>query len=380
MTLQLSLGGNAVDDSFYQTIETLEVDESSEGPDVLILKLPVTRTAGGDLQYVGDGTLEPYTPVSVVVTPSGSSAQCVFDGYVVSWQLHFDRTTTSSTIEIAAQDASWLMNLDDTVQEWSGQTDGEVANAIFGKYGFSPAGGNTDNDSPSHDPDGHSLFQRGTDLQFLKGLARRGGKICRVACNDTPGERTGYFVQPSVDGQPVTTISFVDPTKWTVDTLDFDWDVMRPSEVTSGQVDLTQPSEDGVDSQMTSSGLTQLAPRDLPTYAGKSSTFVLTAPLDAPELSLRTAAVLIETGFFSRCTGEADFHRLGSVLRVGDVLTIEGAGSLHSGNWLVWSVRHKFGVNSYTMRFTLVRNGIGPAPSGGAGGLAGAVAGAVGSL
>ena len=29
------------------------------------------------------------------------------------------------------------------------------------------------------------------------------------------------------------------------------------------------------------------------------------------------------------------------MLRVGDVVTIEGAGSLQSGNWLVWSVRHR---------------------------------------
>ena len=40
---------------------------------------------------------------------------------------------------------------------------------------------------PAHLPDGHTLFQRATDLQFLHGLARRSGKLCRVACTDTPG-------------------------------------------------------------------------------------------------------------------------------------------------------------------------------------------------
>jgi hypothetical protein len=376
-TVQLSLGGSPVPDTFYQSIETLEVHESAEGPDLLILRVPVVRTSSGDLQYVGDGTLEPYTPVSVVVTPSGAGAQCVFDGYVLSWQLHLDRTSSSSSLEVGAHDASWLMNLNDTVQEWSGQTDGEVANAIFTNYGFTGADANTDDDSPIHDPDGHSLFQRATDMQFLRGLARRGGKIFRVACTDTPGQRTGYFVRPTVDGQPVATVSLVDPTTWTVDSLDFEWDVMRPSEIASSQVDLTQPSDDGVDSDATSSGLTQLAPRDLPTYAGKASTFILTAPLDVPELTQRTTAVLTESGFFGRCTGEADINRLGAVLRVGDVVTIEGAGSLQSGNWLVWGVRHRLALDSYSMHFTLVRNGIGPAPSG-SGGLASALAGAVG--
>lgn len=376
VTVQLSIGGNPVPDSFYQSIEALEVEESSESPDILLLRVPVVRTSAGDLQYVGDGTLEPHTPISLVVTPSGSGAQCVFDGYVLSWQLHLDRTSSSSRLEIAAQDASWLMNINDTVREWSGLTDGEVANAIFANYGFIGADANTDNDSPAHDPDVHSLFQRATDLQFLRGLARRGGKICRVACTDTPGQRTGYFIRPAVDGQSVATISLVDPTAWTVDSLDFDWDIIRPSEVASSQVDLTQTSDDGVDSDATSSGLTQLAPRDLPTYAGKTSTFILTAPLDVPELTQRTTAVLTESGFFSRCTGEADANRLGAVLRVGNVVTIEGAGSLQSGNWLVWTVRHCFDLDSYLMRFTLLRNGMGPAPSGG--GLASSLAGAIG--
>jgi hypothetical protein len=378
VTVQLSIGGNPVPDAFYQSIEALEVEESSDSPDILILRVPVVRTAAGDLQYVGDGTFEPYTPVSLVVTPSGGAAQCVFDGYVLSWQLHLDRTSSSSTLEIAAQDASWLMNISDTVREWAGQTDGEVANAIFASYGFTGADGNTDDDSPAHDPDGHSLFQRATDLQFLRGLARRGGKICRVACTDTPGQRTGYFITPAVDGQPAATISLVDPTTWTVDSLDFDWDIIRPSEVASSQVDLTQSASEGVDADATSSGLTRLAPRDLPTYAGKTSTFLLTAPLDVPELIQRTTAVLTESGFFSRCSGEADANRLGTVLRVGDVVAINGAGSLQSGNWLVWGVRHRFALDSYSMRFTLLRNGIGPAP-GGAGGLASAVAGAIGA-
>jgi hypothetical protein len=376
VTVQLSIGGAAVSQALYQSVEALEVEENSDGPDVLLLRLPVVRTSSGDLQYVGDGTLEPYTSITLVVTPDGQGSQCVFDGYVLSWQLHLDRTSGSSTIEVGAQDASCLMNLDDMVQEWAGQTDGQVANAIFGNYGFSVADGNTDDDSSIHDPASHTLFQRGTDLQFLQGLARRVGKICRVACTDTPGQRTGHFVQPAVDGQPAATISLVDPASWTVDSLDFGWDVMRPSEVDSSQVDLTQASDSGVDTDTDSSGLSQLAARDLATYAGVSTTFILTTPADVPELAQRTAGALTESGFFARCTGEADESRLGAILRVGDVVMIDGAGSLSSGNWLVWTVRHRFSVNSWKMAFTLVRNGMGPAPSGSGGAAAGA--GAIG--
>ncbi len=88
---------------------------------------------------------------------AGSQAQCIFDGYVLSWQLHLDRTSTSSTIDIWAQDAS-LADEPRRHRDANGQgmTDGEVANAIFASYGFTPAAGNTDDDSPAHDPDGHT--------------------------------------------------------------------------------------------------------------------------------------------------------------------------------------------------------------------------------
>jgi hypothetical protein len=364
VNVQLQVGGTAVPDAFYDAILQLEVEESSDRPGALLLRLPVNRTSAGDLQFVGDGTFEPMTNLCVTVTPAGGGAQCIFDGYVLSWRLHMDRALTSSTVDIWAQDASWLMNIDDSVTEWSGLTDGEVANTIFGSYGFTPAAENTDNDSPSHTPDGHTLFQRATDLQFLRGLARRGGKLCMVACTDTPGVRTGYFVTPAVDGQPAATISLLGPDSWTVETLDFDWDVMRPTEADASQVDLTQSSDAGTDVTADDSGLTPLDERDYPSYLGQSSTLLLTAPSDLPELSQRTAAVLAESGFFARCTGEADADRIGTILRVGDVVTIEGAGSIQSGNWLTWNVRHRFSQDSWKMAFTLVRNAMGPAPPG----------------
>jgi hypothetical protein len=364
VTIKLRVGGTAVPDAFYDAVKGLEVQESSDSPGTMLLRLPVNRTSAGDLQYVGDGTFEPMTNVTLTLT-MGGRAQCVFDGYVLSWRLHMDRASASSTVDIWAQDASWLMNMNDSVTEWSGQTDGEVANAIFANYGFTPADGNTDNDSPSHTPDGHTLFQRATDLQFLRGLARRGGKLCRVGCTDTPGARTGYFVSPAVDGQPVATFSLLAPDTWTVDALDFDWDVMRPTQADASQVDLTQAADEGTDVSADDSGLTPLDDRDYPSYLGQSATLLLTAPVDVPELDQRTAAVLAESGFFTRCTGDVAADRIGVILRVGDVVTIAGAGSIHSGNWLVWNVRHKFSLQAWTMSFTLVRNAMGPASAGG---------------
>jgi hypothetical protein len=77
----------------------------------------------------------------------------------------------------------------------------------------------------------------------------------------------------------------------------------------------------------------------------------------------RAAAVLRDAGWFVRCEGTADLASLKTVLRVGTVVAVEGVGSLLSGPYLVWSVRHSISAQTHAMAFTLVRNAVGPAPA-----------------
>jgi len=353
----LRVAGMPASAALTEALQSVEVEENADGPDAMTITLPAGRTPAGDLSYVDDGTFQPYTPVSAVLT-AGTSTQCVFDGYVQSWRLHLDRASTDSSIQVWAQDASCLMNLNDVAREWPGLTDGQVANAIFSSYGFTPAAANTAYDSPAHLPEQHTLMQRATDLRFLHGLARRNGKVCRVACGEKPGDRTGYFTRPFTDRMPVATIELTDPDDWQVDALDVEWDVQRPTQVTAGQASFTSmaPSAPAI---ATSSGLFVLGAVDLRSYATKSSATLLTAAADPPELRRRAAAVLAESGWFASCTGEADLDRLGVVLRAGTIVSLSGAGQAHSGSWLVWRVNHLIEPDSCRVRFTLVRNAIG---------------------
>ncbi len=181
-----------------------------------------------------------------------------------------------------------------------------------------------------------------------------------------PGMRTGYFVAPSVDGAPDSTISLLDPDTWTVDTLDFDWDVMRPTEVDASQVDLTQSGRTGTDVNTDSSGLDPLDDADYPTYLGQSSTLLLTRRPTCEELSYgrhgRAQRVRVLRPLH-RGSGRGAARRDPARRRCGDD---RGRRLIHSGNWLVGSVRHQFSLDSWKMAFTLVRNAMGPPAAGGA--------------
>ena len=366
---QLLINGTAVGDDVYDALASVEVEENAELPDALRLKLPV-QVNNKDLTWVADSRVAPFSNVAVVATPaSGNASQCIFDGYVLSHKIHLESGITASTVEVTAQDASVLMGLSDVTKEWSGQTDGAVANVIFGQYGFATNPANTQGDSPMHSDDGHTLMQRGTDIDFLRRLARRTGRWCRVTCNGTPGARTGYFGVPSLDAQPVVTLDLNDSEQHTVKALDFDWDVSRPTNVSTRQASPTDSDSGGVDASTGDSGLKALDARSLHDFAGRTTTAILTAAADANELPGRAAALLRDAAWFARAQGTTDVDSVGQVLRVGQVVAIKNVGQLLSGNYLVKTVRHTITASNHVMAFTLIRNAVGPAAGGGGGGL-----------
>jgi phage protein D len=369
---QVIIDGSPVDDAFYDALSSLQVEENADLPDAIRLTLPVT-IANDDLTWVGDSKVRPYANIAVVVTPDGGSPQCIFDGYVLSHKVHLQAGITASTVEVWGQDASVLMGVEEKVREWSGLTDGGVANQIFSEYGFTADGANTKDDSPSHTEDAHTLMQRGSDLDFLRRLARRTGRWCRVKCEAAAGQRTGYFALPDLSGEPVVTINLNDPDKSQVQSLDFHWDVARPTKVAARQASLTDDEAGGVSADTDASGLVPLDERDLATFAGRATTVVLTAAADDPELPGRARAVLRDASWFARCEGAADLSTMKQVLRVGAVVAVEGVGTLLSGKQLVRSVRHTITTNSHAMAFTLVRNALGPSAGGGGGLLGGLV-------
>jgi hypothetical protein len=363
-SFQVLFDGKPAADDFYDQLVSLEVEENSDLPGAVQLVLPVSAS-NNDLAYVSDDRMKPFANIAVVANDPSGAAECIFDGYVLTHRLHVERGSVNSKLEIWGQDASWLMNLEEKVNEWSDVTDTDVASSIFGQYGINPAGENTNDDSPTHTEDAHTLMQRATDIAFLRALARASGKLCRVTCADQPGQRTGYFARPKLDGDPTLTFDLNDPEKWNIGPLDLDWDVSRPTSVSAKQV-LVGDGDGGVD--VSDSGLPLLDSRKLSDFSGHTTSVLLAAPADsADELTLRSQGLLVDANWFARCEGESDLARLKTIPRVGQIVALQGVGSLHSGNYLVWSVRHSITPDSHKMKFVLVRNAVGQQPSAGGG-------------
>ncbi len=398
---QLLLGGQQAEATLYTLVVSIEVEESMDMPAAVQVTLPISRDASGELTYMTDPRFGPLAPVAIVASAGGSGAggvatgavgavaaavgsgsapqstQCIFDGYVLTQKVHLETGTTNATVTVWGQDACWLMNLTETVREWVNVTDVDVAASIFSDYGITPSDQNAAPSLPPHTEDTHSLMQRGTDIAFLRMLARRSGKFCRIACADQPGVRTGYFAVPKLDGDPAVTITLNDPSNWTIAAIDLEWDATLPTSVVARSAVFDDSDPNGAVGDSSDSGLPSLSDRTLAAFTNKPMTVVLTAAVDsAGELTQRAQGLLRETCWFARCEAEADADRLGVVLRAGMLVALAGVGAFHSGNWLVWTVRHRITREAHKMSFTLLRNAIGNAPAGGSGGLS-ALAGAL---
>ena len=369
MSFQVLFGEGAkqADTAFYDQLAVLEVEENADLPGALQLTVPIAShgpRGREDLTGVGDDRFKPYARIAVVAVPAGGGkGSCIFDGHVLSHKIHLDRGTTAATLRVWGQDRSCLMNLKEIVKEWpAGKTDGEIANDIFSRYGLAQAPGNLRDNSGKHTEAGHTVMQRSTDAQFLRDRARRTGKLFRVSHSPETGKSTGYFVQPSLDGAPVLTLTLNPPQDANVGALDFEWDVARPTKVLA-QALLRETRVEKRNA--TESGLKLLDRQSLAAFTGgKGDERVMEARLtatadSAQDLRQRTGSLLSEAGWFVRCHGEVELARLEDVLRVATVVRIDGAGKLHSGTYFVWSVRHTITAQSHLMRFVLVRNAVG---------------------
>jgi len=371
-TYQVIFDGTPAAQDFYDMIGKLEIEENADLPDAITLQLPVSAK-DGELSWVGDPRIAPYANVAVVVTPDDGDQQCIFDGYVLSHNVRVPSGPAGATVDVWGQDASVLMGLTETVKEWAGMTDSEVVAAIFSKYGATSSVDNDSDASPAHTEDEHTLMQRGSDIDFLRRLARRTGRWCRLTCAGQPAQRIGYFAMPSLTTPPTITIDVNDPATSSTPALDFSWDATRPTSVAARQASLTDSDQDGVSADTSDSGLAALDARTLAVFSSRDKTVILTATADTAELPRRAAGLLREAGWFAKCEGTADLAVLKQVLRVGHVVSVEGCGSLLSGPYLVWSVRHSITTQTHSMSFVLVRNAIGSAPAPASGGLAGAL-------
>ena len=353
VTLTLLINDSPAAADVMTALQELVVETALDVAGSFRLKLGTRQTTTGDWPFLDPALFPPGASVRIGVAVGATPAPSFFFvGYVASQSVVYGDGPGGSSVEIGGVDKTVLMNLQERTVAWPNLPDATIATQIFDSYHVicTPTPGGP----VLADPEGTTI-QRGTDIRFLKRLARRNGFEVFVAPQPDTGIEVGYFQPFPLSGTPVATFAVRAGTSTTLTGLRVAQDMLNPTTATIDALDYRHSQQSAtITSEAALLGMTSALSRVSPapivrlTGTGLTNATDLTtaaqAAVDRASLALRAEGVV--------SGGAGPLHPC-------DLVTISGAGAAYSGPWAIRSVTHRLTPDGYTQRFSAVRNAVG---------------------
>jgi phage protein D len=258
------------------------------------------------------------------------------------------------------------MSLEEKVATWKDLADSDIVKQIVGGvYGITVQ---ADATSTVHQQNNTTIVQRGSDLEFVRDLARRNGLEFYFETDKRSGAVIAYFRAPQLDGtpQPDLAIQFGDESNLrrftarlsgqrplSVRTEQMDVRANRPNRAQVGAMKLTALGDQDADALIGDRLRQLVTPRD-----ALAQVLVLGPPTSDPtELSTLAQAVRDEAGWLITAEGEINGDAYQHALRPRRLVLVKGAGAAYSGKYYVTRVVHVLASDgAYTQTFEARRN------------------------
>jgi phage protein D len=333
-----------------ETVEEIVVDSSLEEASMLRIRFGLGQTNLGDWTILTEDVFRPLVPLTVRVQ-TGVLPEALITGYAATQNVVYGDVAGTSKLEVTGLDKTMMMNLHEKVTPWPNLPDGAIAAAIFGQNALVPMVQPT---SPTLvEPEGTTI-QRGTDIRFLRRLARRNGFDCYVQPEPLTGIEQGFFRPRQTLGVPQAVLNVAMGNETNVNSFQVRYHMTRPTSVAAANLDTT-----------TKAPQPALAPASLQPPMGIEPTLtrVLPPPVVRPadtglvrtsELQTLAQAIADKSSFAILAEGEVG-PAVG-ILRPGGFVNVRGAGRLLNGSYFVTRVTHTITRDEYKQRFEAQRN------------------------
>lgn len=336
-------------DADFGAASQVEVYERAGETTTYAVRLPVTAQ-GEDLSWLADARVAPGASLGIYVSAAGGDV-CLARGPVTGHAARLAHGGAGSYVDVMGADASVALDRVVKTRVWEDARDSDAVSAIVAEAGFTPDVSST---PAVHRSTVRALAQCDTDLRFLRRLARRNGFLAWLTTDALTGLDTFHFTAPPVGGAPAAKLVINQPSANT-DALDVRWDSERPTAVDARQIDPL--SAEDMDAAETASPTAALGGQRLRDLVGDPRTTRLVAPGDdSAEVRARAEGAAVEAEWFVQASLETTVAALGMPVRAHTVVELSGAGSLHSGRYLVAAVRHLIDPAGHRMTVELVRN------------------------
>ena len=379
---QIFFDGEAVEDDFYGDVVSLTVEENTTAASTLQLRLGTQLQEDGSWSYLEDDRLTPFSQVAVSVGFTGGTGlagalggltgaggdtglEAVFTGYITAVHVHLGSQPGETSIDLTAMDTSVLMSLEEKIATWPNLADSDIVQQIASAYGVQVQ---ADATPTVHQENDTTIVQRGSDIQFVRSLARRNGFEFYFETDKDSGEVTAFFRPPQLEGTPQPDLAIQFGEESNLRSFAARLIGQRPLNVKTQQIDVKGNSANA--GQASDTQLTKLGASDLNTIVGgplgslvtpkeaQAQMLVLGPPTsDVTELQTIAQAVRDEAAWLISASGEINADAYGAVLRPRRLVLVKGAGTPYSGKYYVTRVVHELrGDGSYTQKFEARRN------------------------
>lgn len=365
---QVFFNDEAAANDLYPRLLDLAVEDNADRADTFHLKVGIQLHEDGEWSDVDAAQFALFTKVRVEAGFREGATQILTEGYITEAHVHFEDPARQPYLEVHGLDASVLMSLEEKIVAWPNLSDSDIATQILSAYGFTPDVTST---NPLHQDTDVTVMQRGSDLEFLRRLARKNGFEVGVEKDALTGTTTGYFRAPVLDGTPQRTLAVASGNATSLKSFTVTLDGVKPLAVESGQIDVkTKAAASGTGTKLQ---LSAIGDRDLDALVGGTinslispqdaagKLWLYSVPTsDATELTALAQAVRDEAGWLVTASGEINSDAYGAVLRANRLVLVKGAGALFSGKYYVTQVMHRFGSDGrYQQTFQARRNAVG---------------------
>lgn len=340
----------------YKCAEMFRVTEEIGQGSTVHLVVMLCRKDDGSWPHLEEAEMGAWQRITVTVTV-GSHKDVLMDGYIS--HIHIEPTPQTATLKatFTVVDASYIMGLRSKCKVWpAGKTYEDIATEIIkGKpYNLVPV--IEANPPKAGDDEPRSTVQRGSDLQFLRELARRRGYEFYVA------GATGYFRKPVLQGTSQKAIASNFGERTNCENLQIFVDGTAPQRAVAARVDPYEGKTVAVD-QKTDCGLTRMGTTDMSAGRDDSgrvplTTVVVRRPPAMSEAELRAylCGLIVRTSFYVKATGTLNALRYGAILRTRKTVKVFGYGKIYTGTYYVRKVVHTLTPRTYHMEFEAFRN------------------------
>ena len=351
----------ATRDQLEQIVE-IHVDQAVDRAWEARVQIPICTDDKGNWCYPGEGFTATLGRLRIELDAGDGTFIPLIDGPIVGRRQTMSFQPGESLQTIVIHDDSVLLNRVERTRRVEKRSAHEIARDIFS--GESRFGSLEIDESTKSGADGDAVrFQRGTDMQFLRSLARDQGMHAYVLPGKEPGKSVGAFkpFTTKPDGLPALVLLGADRN---VETFDPREDAQSPATVKAQTLSLVDKS---VTRSSVSSGDVRLLGS---TAAGAAVEVPATRVLPpAPDGSIdaesaaRAAAERFSYAF--RADGKVATGCYTAVLSPYRVVTVKGVSAELSGDYLIRGVTHHITRSIYKQSFVVARN----ATSSGGGGM-----------